>query len=108
FHFGHRPLLLWEVYAIILCVALGAWTFLRPFQTRLKLVESANLISAAEQIRKIEHVATQVSSSTSLWQAVQEESSRTAATAKQLAEQMTREAKSFAEFLQKANDSEKA
>ncbi|MBA4147217.1 MAG: nucleotide exchange factor GrpE [Verrucomicrobia bacterium] len=107
FYYGHRPLLLWEVYAIILCVALGAWTFLRPFRTKLNIAESENLISAAQQIQKIEHVATQVTSSTSLWQAVHEETSKTAAAAKQVADQIAHEAKSFSEFLLKANDTEK-
>lgn len=109
FHYGHRPnLLLWEAYAIILCVGMGAWTFLQPFRTKLNIAESENLISAAEQIKKIEHVATQVTSSTSLWQAVQEETSKTATAAKQVSDQISREAKSFSEFLQKANDTEKS
>ncbi|MFN7138038.1 MAG: nucleotide exchange factor GrpE [Limisphaerales bacterium] len=107
FHFGHRPLLLWEVYAIILCVALGAWTFLQPFRTKLRMSESENLVDAAREIKKLEHIAEQVTSSTSLWQSVQEQSAKAAGNAKVLSDQITREAQAFQEFLQRANDSEK-
>ncbi len=107
FHFAHRPLLLWEAYGIIACVALGAWTFLKPFQTKLRMAESENLISAAEEIKKIEHIASQIGSSTSLWHSIQEQAAKTAGTAKVISDQITNEAKAFSDFLQKANEAEK-
>jgi molecular chaperone GrpE (heat shock protein) len=105
--FGHRPLQILEMYGVILCVAIGAWCFLMPFRTKLKLAESENLIFAAEQIKNLDAVAAQISSATTLWQGVQEESAKSAAAAKQVSEQMTAEALAFQEFLQKANDTEK-
>ena len=107
FNYGHRPLLLWEVYALILCAAVGAWSFLAPFRAKLRLVENDRLASTLDQINKLEHIAQQVVSSTSLWQAVQEQSTKTADAARQIGEKMTAEAQAFSEFLVKANDSEK-
>jgi molecular chaperone GrpE (heat shock protein) len=59
------------------------------------------------QIGKVEAAAEQIRLATSLWQGVQEQSGRTAAAAKEIAGRMTEEAKAFAEFMQKANDTEK-
>ena len=107
FNFGHRPLLLWEVYALILCAAIGAWSFLVPFRAKLRFVENDRLATTLDQINKLDHIAQQVVSSTSLWQAVQEQSTKTADTARQVGEKMAAEAQAFSDFLVKANDAEK-
>lgn len=107
FNFGHRPLQLWEVYALILCAAIGAWSFLTPFRAKLRLAENDQLATTLDQINKLEHIAQQVVSSTSLWQAVQEQSAQTADASRQISEKITAEAQAFSEFLVKANDSEK-
>jgi molecular chaperone GrpE (heat shock protein) len=104
---GHRPLQLLEMYGLILCVGAGVWCFLIPFRSKLKIAESENLVSAAEQIKNLDLVAAQISSATTLWQGVQEEAAKSSAAAKQVAEQMTVEAQAFSEFLAKANDTEK-
>ncbi len=107
FKYGHRPLTLPEVYGIILCTAIGAWSFLRPFQTKLRIEEAQHFTSTVEKIKNLEQVAAQISSATNLWNAVQEESAKTAEAARQVARQMTDEAKAFSDFLAKANDTEK-
>lgn len=104
---GHRPLQLLEVYGVILCVGAGVWCFLMPFRARLKMAESENLVSAAAQIKNLDLVAAQISSATTLWQGVQEESSKAAAAAKQVTDRMVEESKAFCAFLEKANDTEK-
>ena len=106
--FGHHPLEILEVYGLIFCVAAGAFAFLIPFRSKLKIIESANVVSAVEQFKNIEHIATQINSATTLWQSMTEEANKATASARQVADKMTTEAQAFAEFIQKANDSEKA
>lgn len=104
---GHRPLPLAEIYALVLCVGAGAFCFLMPFRARLKMAESENLITAAEQIKNLELVAVQISSATTLWQGIQEQATNSSTAAQQIGEKMSAEAKAFGEFMQKANDTEK-
>lgn len=108
---SHRPLTIWESLGLILCVGLGAWSFLTPFLRRneaeIKLAESQNLTDAVSQIKNIEQIATQLSGATQQLQIAQEQSSKTASASKEIADKMTDESRAFAEFIQKANDTEK-
>ncbi|HXR07092.1 MAG TPA: nucleotide exchange factor GrpE [Candidatus Acidoferrum sp.] len=109
---GHRPLLWWEAAGLIFCAAAGAGVLLTPFLLRSAhsrtLAQAQKLADAAAKIQKLEELANQISNSTEQWQAVQDGAAKTAQTASDLAQNMAAEARAFTEFLQKANDAEKA
>jgi len=112
FHQGTRPLAAWEVLACVVCVGVGAvfsiWPFVLEYRSAEKLLETVALTSVVSQVQNLEQVAAQISGATAQWQSVQESADKTARQAKEIAESMAIEAKSFNEFLQQANDSEKA
>jgi molecular chaperone GrpE (heat shock protein) len=109
---GHRPLLGWEAAGLILCTGAGAGVFLTPFLRRSAndqtLAQAQKLADAAAKIQRLDELASQISNSTAQWQAVQDAAAKTAQTAASLAESMAAEARAFTEFLQKANDAERA
>jgi molecular chaperone GrpE (heat shock protein) len=109
---GHRPLLWWEAAGLIFCAVAGAGVFLTPFLRRSAnnqtLAQAAILADAAGKIQKLDELASQISNSTAQWQAVQDSAAKTAQTAADLAQSMAAEARAFTEFLQKANDAERA
>jgi len=109
---GHRPLLGWEAAGIIFCTAAGAGVFLTPFLRRNAndhtLAQAEKLADVASKIQKLDELAGQISNSTAQWQAVQDAAAKTAQTAAGLAQGMAAEARAFTEFLQKANDAERA
>jgi molecular chaperone GrpE (heat shock protein) len=104
---GTRPLAL-----VAFCIAAGAAFGVTPFLVqhlaKARLSEAAALGSAISQIKNIEALAAQISSATGQWQIVQEQADKTASAAREVAERMAAEAKSFAEFMQRASDHEKA
>jgi molecular chaperone GrpE (heat shock protein) len=59
-------------------------------------------------MKNLEGVAAQIQGATGQWQTVQEHSDKTATAAREIAERMTAEVQSFTEFMQRANDGEKA
>src|SRR6266404_4320050 len=107
-----HPLGAWQTGLIVLSVACGAWISVLPFvleyRARVKVAEAGALTTVIAQIQNVEAIAGQISGATGQWQTVQEQASQTAATARQVTERMAAEAKGFAEFMQRANDSEKA
>jgi molecular chaperone GrpE (heat shock protein) len=112
FSIAHRPLLFWEALALLACVSFGAWSFLTPFLRRdaaaLKLAESEKLASTVAQIQNLEQIAAQLSSATNYLKDAQEQSTQTVVSAKGIADKMAEESRAFSEFIQNANDSEKA
>ena len=102
----------WPIGLVVLAVAGGAWLsvtpFLREHQAELKLIESGKLADTVGQIQNLENIAGHISTATAQWQTVQEHSARTVAAANAITGRMAAEAKGFTEFIQKANDSEKA
>jgi molecular chaperone GrpE (heat shock protein) len=106
------PLGHWETALIVLCVAGGAWLAIMPFlleyRALVKLIEAQGLVTVVSQIQNLEAAAGQIGGATSQWQGVQEQADKTAATAKEIAERMAVEVQSFKEFMQRANDTEKA
>jgi len=109
---GQRPLLWWEAAGLIFCVTAGAAVFVTPFLRRSAndqtLAQAEKLADAAAKIQRLDELASQISNSTAQWQAVQDAAAKTAQTATGLAQSMAAEAKAFTEFLQKANDVERA
>jgi molecular chaperone GrpE (heat shock protein) len=102
----------WDAFLVVFCGTIGSLLAVTPFvleyQTAVKMVETGALVTTVAQIQHLEEIAIRIGIATSQWQGVQEHSSRTTATAKELAERMATEAKSFTEFLQKAHDGERA
>jgi molecular chaperone GrpE (heat shock protein) len=102
----------WELGLAVLCVALGALLAVTPFileyRAALKLAESTALTTAVTQMENLETLAAQIGGATSRWQEVQGQADKTAAGARELADRMAGEVRAFTEFMQRANDGEKA
>ena len=102
----------WEVLAVVICTGAGSafsiWPFLVEYRSAEKLVETAALTSVVAQVQNIEQIAAQIGGATARWQSVQDSADKTARQAKEITEKIATEAKSFTEFLQSANDNEKA
>jgi molecular chaperone GrpE (heat shock protein) len=112
YHQSKLPMNPWEVLACVVCVAVGAvfsiWPFVLEYRSAEKLVEMGALTSVVSQVQNLEQLGAQISGATAQWQTVQESADKTARQAKEIAQDMANETKSFKEFLQHANDSEKA
>jgi molecular chaperone GrpE (heat shock protein) len=102
----------WELCLAVLCIGAGALLGIAPFileyRANMKLAEAGALTTVVSQIHDLESIAGQISGATGKWQEAQEQADKTAATAREIAERMTAEVKAFTEFLQRANDSERA
>jgi molecular chaperone GrpE len=95
-----------------LCVGAGAVLAIVPFlleyRVMARVAEAASLTTVVSQVQKLEELAAEIRGATGLWQTVQEQADKTSAGAQSIAERMTAEVKSFTEFMQRANDTEKA
>src|SRR5581483_2731456 len=102
----------WEMGAVAVCVIAGAWLavtpFLREHDAAAQREESGNLRSALEQIQNLEKIAEQIRIATAQAQIVQDQSAKTVEAAGTVGGRMAAEGRAFAEFMQRANDSEKA
>ena len=102
----------WEICLAIFCVAAGAVLGIAPFlleyRANMKLAEAGALTTVVSQLHDMKGIAGQISGATGKWQEAQEQAEKTTITAREITERMTVEAKAFTEFLQRANDSEKA
>jgi molecular chaperone GrpE (heat shock protein) len=109
---GGHPLQRVEIAACVLCVALGAGLgvlpFLSEYRAIVKIAQAENLASAVSQIQNIEQIGAQISDATNHWQTAQDSADKTAKAAKEIAEGIATELKGFNEFMQRANESEKA
>jgi molecular chaperone GrpE (heat shock protein) len=106
------PLQLWEAAALVLCVGGGAWLAVTPFiaeyRAAVKLAEADHLAETVAKIQQLESVATQVASCTNQWTFAQEQANKSVEAAKAISDRMNAEMKSFTEFMQRTNDTEKA
>ena len=102
----------WELCFIVLCVIGGALLAIAPFlleySALVKLTEAGSLTTAVTQLRNLEGIAAQITGATGRWQDAQDAADQTARSAKEIADRMTAEVKSFTEFMQRANDKERA
>jgi molecular chaperone GrpE (heat shock protein) len=109
---GHKPLLWWEAFLMIVCVAAAAWCCILPFLRRntdeQSMAQARLLMDSLNQIQKIDQVAAQIAGATNQWREFQQQAGEISASTKSLAGSITAEAKAFSEFLQRANESEKA
>jgi molecular chaperone GrpE (heat shock protein) len=109
---GHRPLLWWEAALMIVCGTTAAGSLVFPFARRngdeQALSQARLLAQATGQLEKIDRVVAQITGATNQWSEYQSHASETVSAAKGVAESMAAEARNFTEFLQKANDTERA
>jgi molecular chaperone GrpE (heat shock protein) len=102
----------WELCFVVLCVVggalLGIAPFLLEYDARVKVAEASGLTTVVSQLKNLEGLAGQISGATGLWQNAQDAADKTAHAASDIAERMTTEVQSFTEFMQRANDSERA
>jgi molecular chaperone GrpE (heat shock protein) len=109
---AEAPLGIWQGGLILLGVGTGAFLTILPYvleyRVLARLAENQALTDAVEQIQNLQKVGEQIAAATARWQSVQEVADRVAGTSQAIAERMTAEAKAFTEFMQRANDSEKA
>src|SRR5438876_11806732 len=107
-----RPFEPSPLFFLVACVGAGGWLCVVPFlaehRAAAKVAESDTLSTAVEQIKDVQAVGEQIAVATANWQMLQEQSARTAVAAREVAERITAEGHALAEFMQKANDSEKA
>ncbi|HEY0457270.1 MAG TPA: nucleotide exchange factor GrpE [Verrucomicrobiae bacterium] len=106
------PFRILPLLSLVVCASVGAWISITPFliqhRADMKFSEANQLASTVSQINNLGKFTNQISFATAQWQIVQEQSAKTVTTAREVSERMTAEAKSFSEFMLKANDSEKA
>ncbi|PYJ08183.1 MAG: nucleotide exchange factor GrpE [Verrucomicrobia bacterium] len=102
----------WQMAFAVLCVAVGAWLAILPFvleyRAAMKVAEAGALTTVVAQIQNVERLAGQIGNATGQWQNVQEQADKVAGSAREIAERMAAEVRGFTEFLQKANEGEKA
>jgi len=106
------PLGLWQIAFCFVATALGAWLcvfpFLKEYHAASKLAESNALSTALAQIRNLEQIQNSIANATGNWMSVHDHSEKTIAAANEISKQITTEALAFRQFLEKANQSEKA
>ena len=109
---AHTPWTSWEIAACCGCVAIGMGFGILPFVLEYRMMgkvfESDNLSAAVSKIQNVETVASQIQGATAQWQNVHESAEKTRAAANEIADRMASEARGFSEFLQHANEGEKA
>ena len=107
-----RPPLQWQVLTAVGCVAFGAVLGVLPFildyRAAGKALAANALGTISEKIQNLERLATQINACTNQWEVAQSQAEKTSAGAKEIAERMAAEVRSFTEFQQKMNDGEKA
>lgn len=112
------PLSQWEVIACCVCVFLATLLGITPYLLEyravikygalMKLIETSSFTAATEKIQNLENCVAQIGAATDHLQTAQAQADKTAQLAHQITERMTEEVKGFSDFLQKANDGERA
>jgi len=106
------PMGAWQIFFVVVYVAGGAGLAIMPFLLEyrlwLKLAEARTLTSVTSELQNLQLIAGRIGNVTSQWQSAQEAADKTAAAAGEIAGRMTAEVKAFTEFMQRANDTEKA
>jgi len=109
--FGHHPLPWQEGGLLVLCGALGALSFVTPFLRRSAdeqaLSQARLLADAAGQIQKLDQLAGQIGGATSQWLELHGHTAQAAENAKQVAGQISAEARAFSEFMERVSETER-
>jgi len=97
--------------SVALGAVLGCLPFILEYRAVKKLVEINAVTTVAEQLSDLKKYSAQIAAATDQWARVQEttknDSEKTVATAKEIAERMATEIREFNEFQVKLNDTEK-
>jgi molecular chaperone GrpE (heat shock protein) len=111
-HQSDRPMTTWQISLMVLCVALGAVLIILPFVLEYRVVarlaEASGLATVVAQIQNLEQLAAQITSATARWQTVQEAADQTSAGAREIVTRLGSEVAAFGQFLERANETEKA
>ena len=108
---SQAPMTTWTVFFCTASVALGAVLCVAPFlleyRAATKLTEADRLSKAVLQIENIEIISRQINHATANWQAAHEQANKAVDASREIAESIAAEARSFGDFLKKANEAEK-
>jgi molecular chaperone GrpE (heat shock protein) len=106
-----RALGLWEMLAIVGCVALGAWLAVLPvlkeYDVAVRLAETDHLASTMAKLKDLDALADRIATATGQWQAVQDRATQTAELSRGMVDRLTREAESLASVVSRTSDGEK-
>jgi molecular chaperone GrpE (heat shock protein) len=106
------PLGNWQLVIGAACVAGGALFSITPFileyRALIRIMEAGALTTVVAQIQKLEQIGASIVGATAHWQEVHEQAQKAVAAAKEIQERMTVELRSFAEFMARSNNNEKA
>jgi molecular chaperone GrpE (heat shock protein) len=101
----------WTVFFCTASVALGALLCVAPFlleyRAATRLTEADRLSKAVLQIENIEIISRQINHATANWQAAHEQANKAVDASREIADSIAAEARSFGDFLKKANEAEK-
>lgn len=101
-----------KAFACVACVVFGAvfaaYPFIQEYRLNARFAEANQLAQVTEFMGKLEKVKNGVTVATAHLETAQDYSEKTIESSREIAERMTDEAKAFAEFMAKANDTEKA
>jgi molecular chaperone GrpE (heat shock protein) len=107
FALGH-----WETCFVVLCVVGGAVLGLAPslleYEAQVKVAQAGALTTVVAQLQNLEAVAAQISGATGRWQDAQDAAEKTSRAAREIAERMTAEVQAFGDFMERANEGERA
>jgi molecular chaperone GrpE (heat shock protein) len=108
---GARPLRVWEMLAIVVCVGLGGWLavlpFLKEYELASRFAETNRLANTTAKLTQLDEIADRIAHATSQWQSVQDRAGKTAELAGGIVDRLAREAESFAGAVSRTADGEK-
>lgn len=96
------------VIAVVFAALIGLTPYVMEYHAQMKLAEARLLADGFRKLEQLESLVSMISAATAQWFGIHDLAKQALAAAKDVTEQMTAEATAFREFLQKANDSERA
>jgi molecular chaperone GrpE (heat shock protein) len=107
-----RPLPLFSLVCVLVCACgaavCAALPFILEYVGLIKLLQAQTLTAAVSKLGQVEAISGQIASATGQWQNIHGEAEKVNAAAKAIADRMTNEVKAFSEFMERANEGEKA
>lgn len=101
-----------KAFACVVCVVFGAifaaYPFIQEYRLNARFAEADQLAQVTDFMGRLEKVKSGVTIATAHLETAQDFSEKTVESSREIAERMTEEAKAFADFMVKANDTEKA
>jgi len=106
-----RALGLWEMLAIVGCVALGGWLAVLPvlkeYDVAVKWAETDQLATTVAKLKDVDLLADRIAAATGQWQGVQDRATQTAELARGIVDRLSREAEAMAAAVSRTSDGEK-